>query len=242
MQEETFETKEEWFVARNGKITGSTSKDIINTGGPTKDMICAFLEKGGVEFKKAAKKEELETLLTVKDLVGLTYQLPKKMGFFRLIAERLALPPDDENAMERGSRLEAEMMDKFEEQTGKKLNRALRIWSREDESNIAVSPDASVIGEDAAVEGKALGSAKQIMAWYYKQVPDEYWWQVLQYFIVNDLLEKLYFVLYDPRIPSIELVIIEVTRDEVQAEVTAYLEYQRNVIAEVKEIVNKLTF
>lgn len=243
-----FESREAWLEARRGKITGSTSKEIIPTGGPTKEMISTVLDTHGIEHKKTAKKEELEALLPAGTHSELIRLMPKKLGFFKLIAERLALPPEDgENEMERGSQLECEAVERFAKLTGKKFNTNLVMWVSDKDDSIAVSPDAFEEVEDGkpieeAVEVKCLGSARHIMAWYYKEVPDDYWWQVLQYFIVNDQLKRLNFVMYDPRIPAIELVIITVTREQLQAQVDEYLEYQRTTISEVNEIVNKLTF
>lgn len=243
-----YETKEEWLKGREGRITGSSLKDIVSTGGVTKELMMEELTAEGIEFKKADKKEVLEALLPASSKTTLMRRMPKKIGFYKLIAERLALPPEEgENPMQRGSDMEKEAVAKLEEHTGKKFNTSLVIWSREDNDSIAISPDGfdDVPAGDPieeAAEIKCLGSANHIKAWYTNSVPDDYWWQVLQYFIVNPDLKKLYFALYDPRIQAIELVVIEVTRAEVQTEVDEYLEYERNTIAEVNDIVNKLTF
>ncbi len=125
----------------------------------------------------------------------------KKMGFYELIAERIALPPDGENVMDRGKRLEDEAIERFAKETKKKVNNDLVLWYRDDDENIAVSPDGS-IGKTEAVEVKCLSSARHIEAWLTKKIPDEYEYQVLQYFIVNDKLKTLYFVFYDPRMPK----------------------------------------
>lgn len=186
----------------------------------------------------------------------------KKIGYYELIAERLGVPPEtDENAMERGHRLEVEALDRFEKETGRKVDRSLYIWTRDDNESIAVSPDGVVEETDAteAVEAKCLSSARHIEAWLTKEIPDEYQFQKLQYFIVNDKLEKLHFVFFDPRFamftPSGELQVgedvrkvpldyfeLEINRADVQKEVDEYLEYQRKVIEEVNKIVNEITF
>lgn len=168
----------------------------------------------------------------------------KKIGFYELIAERLGIPADGENAMDRGTRLEAEAMETFEKETGKKLDTSLVIWSREDNKNIAISPDAVVEGSKntEAVEAKCLSSARHIEALLTQKIPDEYEFQKLQYFIVNEELETLYFAFYDPRLLAKPFFTIEVSREEVQKEVDEYLEYEKNVLEEVKEIVSQLTF
>ena len=195
-----FETKEEWMLARKGKITGSRLKDII-----------------------------------VKRGTG------QKLGFYELIAERLAVAPDTESPMERGTRLEPEAIERFEKETGKKVDASLVIWSREDNENIALSPDGS-IGETEAVECKCLSSSRHLEAWLTQEIPSEYEYQKLQYFIVNDKLETLYFAFYDPRILSKPYFVIEVKRTDIEKEIEEYLEYQKNIIEEVNRIVNDLTF
>lgn len=166
----------------------------------------------------------------------------KKVGFYELIAERIGLAADGEDPMERGQRLEDEALDKFSEMAGLELDKSLVMWVRDDDESIAISPDASVVGKPEAVEVKCLASSRHIEAWHTKSVPSDYEFQKLQYFIVNDKLQKLHFVFHDPRIPAIELFVIEVKREDVQEQIDEYLEYQRKELAEVNEIVNKLTF
>ena len=48
----------------------------------------------------------------LKDLISLKGSVKK--GFWKLVAERLSLPADDENAMERGIRLEEEAIKEFD--------------------------------------------------------------------------------------------------------------------------------
>lgn len=166
----------------------------------------------------------------------------KKIGFYELIAERIGLPADDESPMDRGTRLEEEALAKFTEVTGKEIDTSLVMWVRDEDESIALSPDAVVIGAPEAVETKCLASARHIEAWHTKTIPSDYEFQKLQYFIVNDGLQKLHFTFYDPRIPSIGFFVIEVNRADVQEQVDEYLEYQRKELAEVNEIVNELTF
>ena len=163
-----------------------------------------------------------------------------KIGYYELIAERLAVAPDYENPMERGTRLEPEALERFKKETGKKVVSDLVIWSRNDNESIAVSPDG-VIGKTEAVEAKCLSSARHIEAYLTQAVPDEYQMQVIQYFIVNDSLKTLYLVFYDPRVLAKDYFVIEAKRDSVSQEIKDYLEYQKRTLAEVDEIVAKLT-
>lgn len=175
----------------------------------------------------------------LKDLV-VKRGTSKKIGFYEIIAERVAIPANEENVMDRGHRLEDEAIARFAKKTGKKVSNDLVIWYRDDDENIAISPDGS-IGKTEAVEVKCLSSARHLEAWHTKEIPDEYKMQRLQYFIVNDKLKKLYFLFYDPRMP-IDLFWFEVNRKDVEAEVKEYLELERQVLAEISEIEQQLTF
>jgi putative phage-type endonuclease len=180
-------------------------------------------------------------------LIGKRDGKPKK-GYWELIAEKVALPPTGENVMDRGNRLEDEAVSRFILETGKDVDTSLVIWSRDESDDIAISPDGfiakkvkdkSVVTE--AVECKCLNSASHIEAFITKEIPSEYEHQVLQYFVVNEDLEKLYFVFYDPRMPK-DFFYIEKARAELQEEIDYYLELERRVLVEVAEIEKQLTF
>lgn len=201
MKTRIFQNKEEWLLARRGKITGSRLKDIV-----------------------------------VKRGTG------EKIGFYEVIAERLATTPEDENAMDRGIRLEDEAIQKFMDETGKKVDTSLVIWEREDNPNIAISPDGFMDREEA-IEVKCLSSARHIEAKITNNYPSEFHEQVLQYFIVNDDLQILNFVMYDPRMPdNLKLVTFEIKREQVEEEIVELKEYQETKLKLIDEIVNKLTF
>lgn len=165
----------------------------------------------------------------------------KKKGYYELIAERIAIEADGENPMARGLRLEEEAVTRFQTETGKEVDTSLVIWQREDCESIAISPDG-FIGDTEAIEIKCLSSASHIEAWLTKEVPSEYQDQVMQYFCVNDKLETVYSVFFDPRIPAKDYFVIETKREEVQEKVESYLAYQKDTIAEINAIVLELTF
>jgi predicted phage-related endonuclease len=97
-------------------------------------------------------------------------------------------------------------------------------------------------GEDSAVEVKCLNSASHIEAYLTQEVPKEYEFQILQYFIVNEKLQKVYMVFYDPDLSVKQFFFIEITRESVQEDIDKYLEYQMQTLAEVNEIVTRLSF
>ena len=164
----------------------------------------------------------------------------KKMGFYELIAEKVALPATQENAMDRGKRLEEYAIERFEKETKKKVDSSLVIWEREDNSDIAISPDG-FIGKTEAVEVKCLSSARHIEAWLTKEIPSEYEEQILQYFIVNDKLQKLYFVFYDNRCP-IDFFYYTIKRKEIQEKIIKYAKLEKYILKEIDEITKKILF
>ena len=174
-----------------------------------------------------------------KDLVAKRKTTPK-IGFYEIIAERIAIPATEEKPMERGKRLEDIAIKIFSKKTGKKINTDLVIWERDDNRDIAISPDG-YRGKAEAVEVKCLSSARHIEAWLTKKIPSEYEYQALQYFVVNDDLKKLYFVFYDPRLP-IDIFWIEISRSDIEDKIKEMLETERDAIKRIKEIENKLTF
>lgn len=169
----------------------------------------------------------------------------RKIGFYELIAERLAIEPDDENRMDRGLRLEEEAIEAFENKYGKKVER-VGICAHDDYPEIINSPDGLIKNGKKyteAVEIKCLSSARHLQAVIEDEVPDEFEAQSMQYFIVNPDLQTLYWVFYDPRIASVPLHVIEVYRTEnLQAMADKYLQFQLDQLEEVNAIVERLAF
>lgn len=168
----------------------------------------------------------------------------RKIGFYDLIAQRLALDPDDENRMERGLRLEDEAVLKFEELTGKKVER-VGICVHDKYPEIINSPDGIIKSGGKyteALEIKCISPARNMQAIVEDAVPNEFEAQKLQYFIVNPDLEKLHFMFYDPRIATKPVHIIEVTREELGDLPDKYLAFQLEQLEEVNAIVERLAF
>lgn len=164
----------------------------------------------------------------------------KKIGFYDLIAERVAIPPSDENPMDRGHRLEPIAIDRFTKETGIEVDKTLQIICREDYPDIAYSPDG-VVDELASVEVKCKKSSLHLKAYLTKEIPSEYEEQSIQPFCVNDKLQKLYFVFYDPLMP-IDFFFFTINREDIQDKITNYLEQQIITLQEIEEIEKQLTF
>ena len=142
----------------------------------------------------------------------------KKLGFYELIADRLAIEDDSEDPQERGHRCEPVALQLFQQEMGIEYIDTEQFWISDDNEDIAISPDG-VIDVETAVEVKCLSAAKHLQAYFEHKVPSEYEFQVLQYFIVNERLETLYFVFYDPRVTAKPLHWIEIHRDELEGEI-----------------------
>lgn len=178
----------------------------------------------------------------LKDLVA--KRGGRKLGFYELLADRLAVNPDDENAMDRGHRLEEEAIAHFMSTTGKEVVQT-GIWISDTNDKIAVSPDGAIKNGSVypeAVEVKCLSSARHLQALVENKIPDEYQLQVLQYFIVNEFLQTLYFVFYTDRIPSQPMHVIEVDRKDIEDDIEFYYNYEVDTLKEIDELAEKLAF
>jgi hypothetical protein len=189
-------------------------------------------------------------------------QLSSKLGvaFWNMLAERIAAPADSENAAERGHRLEninAQLT--VEAHHLKNPVYDTKLWVREDYPDIAVSPDCHEdTGEPTwAVECKSLSSAKHlsivvpiVLGETWEQVsgkkhdsvldylPAQYRFQALQYFVVDDSLQHLYFSFYDPRVmlEHYQRVDVDIKREAIQDEITERLEAEKKTLEVVGTI------
>lgn len=236
-----FDTEEEWLQNRKGKITGTKLKDIAGSKrNYTVSDIEDELEKRDIEYDSSDLKDEKFDKLPIKAQAQLRIDLDSmNLGFYEIIAERVAVPKDpEEPAIDRGKRLEDEAIEKFEEETGKEVNDDLVMLERKDNPAIALSPDG-LIGVKEAVEVKCQDSPRFIKAYLTEEIPKKYRKQVLQYFIVNDGLEKLYFVFYDDRMPF-DMFYYTVERDEVLNKIRLFTGIEEEVTDIIDQTVDDL--
>ena len=168
----------------------------------------------------------------------------RKIGFYEIISERLGLEPDDENRMDRGLRLEDEAIELFEKQTGLKVEQD-GVCVSDFSDQVINSPDGLIEIDGkykGAIEVKCISPARHLQAIIEDTIPAEFESQVIQYFIVNDDLETLYFVFYDNRVTCMPYYCIEVKREEVAEKIEFFKEYQIDTLKEINEIVEKLAF
>lgn len=236
-----------WHEFRKGKITGTSLGQLWQARQYTKEDIVTILTAKNIDFKKSLKKADLELLLSDEDKAVLASNADKKLEFYSIIAEKLCTEPDDESRMDRGHRLEEKASERFSKETGKKLIEVGCCVSDRDD-RIINSPDRLIESHNdvykEAVEIKCLSPARHLQAIIENKVPDEFFTQKVQYFVVNEKLEKLYFVFYDDRFKykNLQLHIIEVTREELGDWPDIMLRYQLNQLKDMDEIIERLAF
>ena len=176
----------------------------------------------------------------LKSIMGTSYA--RDEYFYESLAQRLTVGLQDvdyENAMDRGTRLEPDAIAMFELETGKSVEK-VGFCEDDDDPTMANSPDA-LIGNTEAVEVKCLGGKNHVRMWLENEIPKDYFWQVVQYFVINPKLKKLYFVGYNPDIPVHSLHIIEVSREDVADSIVSAKKTQEEFIQKVnsklKEII-----
>lgn len=162
--------------------------------------------------------------------------------FFVMLAEKVARPMTPNDYADRvtdgtqvswavrGHILEPDAAAMFAEVTGKKLSDG-KVWVSDYSDESYVSPDRSIISDDGkireAVEIKCLSSPVVLEVWWKRRkkedgtsdfwmLPDNaYRAQVVKYFLVNEDLEKVYWVLYTDLIPQLPIQILEIDRKDV---------------------------
>jgi hypothetical protein len=168
-----------------------------------------------------------------------------KIGFYQLIADRLAIVDDtDEAGMDRGHRLEVEAVEALNEARKLKLIPSDNaIWISDINPDIAVSPDAHNKTFTEAAEVKCLKAALHIQAIIENKIYSPgYRLQALQYFVVNEKLKTLYFVFYNPNVTSRPLHVIEMKRADFAEDIAYYEQYEIDTLKEINKWVEELAF
>jgi len=172
---------------------------------------------------------------TLKAIMGTPKARQEAM--YEIIAERLTegveSESDYENPMDRGVRLEDEAIAMFEFESGKKVERTGFIENDEN-SFIAYSPDG-IISDEEDVEVKCPLGKNYVKMWLTDEVPEEYFWQMVQAFVVNPKLERRWFVGFNPEITVHPLHIKEVRREKIESEIKTARMKQEEFLAEVEE-------
>jgi hypothetical protein len=182
-------------------------------------------------------------------------------GFWQLLAEKVAVAADGEKDIDRGHRLENEALELTAQKLELEMDFDPGMWIADFNEDIAVSPDAAEKGgaPTFAAEAKCLATAnhlkyviKDIRARKedsYKaidQIPSDakssYREQVVQYFVVNENLERLYFTLYDDRV-AIDIYahhVIVIERKDILDEIEKQKYMQIDVLNQVDALIAEM--
>lgn len=178
-----------------------------------------------------------------------------------MLAEKIAIQADGEPDMDRGQRLENEALQRLADEKGLTIDLDPGVWLSDDDEDIAISPDGCEKSETPlwAAEAKCLGSANHLKYVIKDRrarkeedynpidsIPNEaggcYREQVIQYFVVNENLNSLYFVLYDDRIGIDSLVfhVIEVKREDISELVEEQKQMELETLKEINQLIAEL--
>ena len=245
---------QEWLDFHEGRISGSSAKDYSSVRYIPKAELVEFAESKGYDFPKNLTMDNIKAMLTEDELNELYANVQINDSIYKLIAQRIAKPinPNDYadrlngatySAMLRGQILEEEARDLISEKLNKQIIPG-RVWQSEENEYMICSPDGEFEDETEAVEIKCLDSWKVVKAYYEKHPPSEYKQQILQYFVVNDKLKKLYFCIYSDVFsnPELGLQIFELNREDYKEEIEIVKRVENATLELVEKEVQKLMF
>lgn len=246
---------QEWLDFHEGRISGSSAKDYSSVRYIPKAELVEFAQSKGHDFPKNITMDNIRAMLTEDELNELYANVQINDSIYKLIAQRIAKPinPNDYadripegatySAMLRGQILEDEARDLISEKLGKQIIPG-RVWQSEENEYMICSPDGEFEDETEAVEIKCLDSWKVVKAYYEKHPPSEYKPQILQYFVVNNKLKKLYFCIYSDVFsnPELGLQIFELNREDYKEEIEIVKRVENATLELVEKEVQKLMF
>lgn len=248
---------QEWLDFHEGRISGSSAKDYSSVRYIPKAELVEFAESKGYEFPENLTMDNIRAMLTEDELNELYANVQINDSIYKLIAQRIAKPinPNDYtlpegatySAMLRGQILEEEARELISEKLGKQIIPG-RVWQSEENEYMICSPDGEIVDDTGkvseAVEIKCLDSWKVVKAYYEKHPPLDYEAQIIQYFLVNENLQKLYFCIYSDVFtnPELGLQIFELKREDYQEKIELTGRVQNATLGLVEREVQKLMF
>lgn len=143
-------------------------------------------------------------------------------------------------AMQRGVDLEPYIRKTFERVNGIEVEE-VGFCISEDKEYLGLSPDGFTKDRKTALEIKAPTTKTHIKYIRRGTIPSEYKYQVLNYFLVNQELEVLYFVSFDDRFKPKPYFQIKVTREELAEDLEQAEEKLAKFWAKYLEIYKKVT-
>ena len=248
---------QEWLDFHEGRISGSSAKDYSSVRYIPKTELVEFAESKGYEFPKNLTMDNIRAMMTEDELNELYANVQINDSIYKLIAQRIAKPinPNDYtlpegatySAMLRGQILEEEARELTSEKLGKQIIPG-RVWQSEVNEYMICSPDGEIVDDTGkvseAVEIKCLDSWKVVKAYYEKHPPLDYEAQIIQYFLVNENLQKLYFCIYSDVFtnPDLGLQIFELKREDYREKIELTGRVQNATLGLVEREVQKLMF
>jgi len=239
----------EWLAARKGKVTGSRLSGLYIA--PTKTELCLRYLKQGLNDEQIIKLADCSSAtLTAAKKVILSAPTPqkRKLGFYEILAERLGIADEDPfleeiGAMQRGNVLEQEGLDLWAEKNKMQLVQVGLCVSDENPA-VAFSPDSLIADKDgvftASVEEKCLKPSKHLQAYFEQKMPDEYFEQTIQPFIVSDEIQKVYCVFYNPRVLDLPIFHVTINRADVLNDIQNLKAYQVEALIEMDNLIKTL--
>jgi hypothetical protein len=147
----------------------------------------------------------------------------------------------ESDAMKWGTEHEEEARAKYIEQTGADIfTPAFCIHPQFDW--LGMSPDGLTKDLSGAIEIKCPNTKGHVKTIRMGGLPNEHKYQVYQYFLVNEKLEWLDFVSYDPRFTPRPLYIHRITRNEIEAELYSLQAEIVKFWAKFEKYYNQVTF
>ena len=250
---------QEWLDFHEGRISGSSAKYYSSVRYIPKAELVEFAESKGYDFPKNLTMDNIRAMLTEDELNELYANVQINDSIYKLIAQRIAKPinPNDYadripegatySAMLRGQILEEEARDLISEKLGKQIIPG-RVWQSDVNEYMICSPDGEIVDDTGkvseAVEIKCLDSWKVVKAYYEKHPPLDYEAQIIQYFLVNENLQKLYFCIYSDVFtnPDLGLQIFELKREDYREKIELTGRVQNATLGLVEIEVQKLMF
>ena len=154
--------------------------------------------------------------------------------YWQLLVDGLGIVEDSEDARERGRRLEPDCLERFQKDYKKKVDTSLCMWVSTENSQMAVSPDG-FMGDEEAIECKSLNAKSHLEIYFTQQIPSEFYYQKLQYFIINKYLQTLYFCFYNPNVTMKDFFVIEVKREDIIEEIKYYHDKQIEILKDIEQ-------
>lgn len=185
--------------------------------------------------------------------------------FWDIIGEKMAIAADGESPMDRGHRVEPDALAAAGQILGLEFDTDPGMWISDLDDDMGVSPDGAEPVEGDALptyggEVKSLSSGNHLRFIYEdriaRQLPDynpidsvpneeKHYFrdQVIQYFVINEKLETMYFILHDDRIVVDHLVtyIITIKRSDIAHLIEDNTNMQFEALMQINKIVAELS-